>query len=96
MFKFDASGTENSCTLTINGEKLTDAQVKSITFGNSMDNLKSLSGYTDNGSTSAANKLVYKFAYKTDADKATTNTGVYLKVVFTGTNPKITSITKGL
>lgn len=96
VFKFSASGTENSCTLTITGTNLTDSQVKSVTFGNSMNNLKPLSGYTDNGSSSSKTSLVYKFAYKTDADKATTDTGVYLKVVFTGTNPTITKITKGL
>lgn len=96
LFWFSASGTENSCTLTINGSGLTGTNVKSVTFGNSVANLKDLSGYTDNGSSSADTKLVYKFAYKTDADKATTNTGVFLKVVFSGTGPKITSITKGL
>ena len=96
LFWFLAEGTENSCTLTINGSGLTGTNVKSVTFGNSVANLKTLSGYTDNGSSSAANKLVYKFSYKTDADKATTDTGVFLKVVFSGTGPKITSITKGL
>jgi hypothetical protein len=96
LFWFSASGTENTCTLTINGSGLTGTNVKSITFGNSVANLKDLSGYTDGGSSSAATKLVYKFSYKTDADKATTDTGVFLKVVFSGTGPKITSITKGL
>ena len=96
LFWFPAEGTENSCTLTINGSGLTGTNVKSVTFGNSVANLKTLSGYTDNGSSSAAGKLVYKFSYKTDADKATTDTGVFLKVVFSGTGPKITSITKGL
>jgi hypothetical protein len=96
LFWFSASGTENSCTLTINGSGLNGANVKSVTFGNSVANLKPLSGYTDNGSSTAAGKLVYKFAYKTDADKPNTDTGVFLKVVFSGTGPKITSITKGL
>ena len=96
LFWFSASGTENTCTLTINGSGLTGTNVKSITFGNSVANLKDLSGYTDGGSSSSATKLVYKFSYKTDADKATTDTGIFLKVVFSGTGPKITSITKGL
>ena len=96
LFWFAASGTENSCTLTINGSGLNGANVKSVTFGNSVANLKGLTGYTDNGSSTSATKLVYKFSYKTDADKATTDTGVFLKVVFSGTGPKITSITKSL
>jgi hypothetical protein len=96
LFWFSASGTENSCTLTINGSGLNGTNVKSVTFGNSVANLKSLAGYTDNGSSTSATKLVYKFSYKTDADKATTDTGVFLKVVFSGTGPKITSITKSL
>ena len=96
LFWFAASGTENTCTLTINGSGLNGANVKSVTFGNSVANLKALSGYTDNGSSTAATKLYYKFSYKTDADKATGDTGVFVKVVFSGTGPKITSITKSL
>jgi hypothetical protein len=96
LFWFASSGTENSCTITINGSNLKDTDVKSVTFGNSVANLKALSGYTDNGSSTATDKLVYKFSYKTDADKATSATGVFVKVVFSGTGPKITSITKSL
>ena len=95
LFWFAATGTENNGLITIEGSNLTDSTVKSITFGNSVANLKSLSGYDNQGSTSAATKLVYKFAYNSVADKATGDTGIFVKVVFSeGSKAKITNITK--
>jgi hypothetical protein len=95
LFWFAATGTENNGLITIEGSNLTDSTVKSITFGNSVANLKNLSGYDNQGSTSAATKLVYKFAYNSVADKATGDTGIFVKVVFgEGSKAKITNITK--
>lgn len=100
LFWFPAAGTENSGTLTINGSNLTSTNVKSVTFGNSVANLNPLSSYTEGNAGGAskleATKLTYRFTYKNDGQKPGVDTGFFVKVVFSGTGPKITSITKGL
>jgi hypothetical protein len=94
LFWFPASGTEKGALLTINGSNLNSANVKSITFGNSVANLKPLSGYTDNGSSVSASKIFYDVSTTQASDEFLGSTGLFLKVVFSGTGPKITSITK--
>ena len=94
LFWFSATGTENNCLLTITGSDLTDSKL-TVTFGNTVANLKGLSGYDNQGSSSAAGTLVYKFAYNSVPDKATGSTGIFVKVVMAkGCKAKITNITK--
>lgn len=98
LFWFAAAGTEPNGILTINGSGLTGTNVKSVTFGNSVANLKPLSDYTEGNKAGASEfkdaKLIYRFTYKNDSQKPDADTGFFVKVVFSGIGPKITSITK--
>jgi hypothetical protein len=62
-----------------------------------MDNLKPITDYTVKTNSVADKEINYNWSYKFDVDKPSQSGGkqFYLKIVFNGAGPKITSITKG-
>ena len=96
LFYFTAAGTEKGGTLVINGTNLTSSNVKSVKLGNSKDNVLDVTSTAGIGTNPnpTATKLTFPYTFKNESDYITSSSGCWIEIVFSGTGPTITSISR--